>query len=266
MWLFPKHGAFIFLANLWLLSYPHTVATYQRSYFRLINNKVKAFVIFIFFVILNYLLYQKYDLTMLMNIYFYSQFFHYFRQNFGLAKIYTNNWSGVDSIFFHLLNICALLVLWNNTSAFLGYKLFGIILMDNQSYIYLVSIIIYGLYVLYRNLHGIRYSPMLYIHLALLTLTVLWTHSFLIGWLGLHFFHNIQYLIMNWQLNKRISFLHSYLKSVLIVFILYSAVQYFDAQMYLLAPLSFIVILSVNYSHYFFDSYLWKRKYREAFP
>lgn len=266
MWLWPQVGFYIFTANLWLLSYPHTVATYQRSYFRSKTNKFKVVLAFAFFILLNFWVYKVYDLAMLMNIYFYSQFFHYFRQNFGLAKIYSKAWNKIDSVLFHLINATALLVLWINTSSFFGYKLYGLELFTKQHYIYFILLIAYGLRIIHRLKSETPYSPMLLIHLTLITVTVSSTQFFLIGWLGLHFFHNIQYLLMNWQLNKRTSFVWSYTKSVLTVVILYSTVKYFDKNLYMLLPLSFIVILSVNYSHYYFDSYLWKRKYREAYP
>lgn len=266
MFLKPAWGGYIFLANVWLLSYPHTVATYQRSYFTFKKNRFLLGFIFLIFVSANAWVYKNYDLVMLMNGYFYLQYFHYFRQNYGISKINSKHWSLLDSWLFHLVNIFGLLALWTDGVTFFGYGLVRFEIFQGQEFLFFVTLGIYLLKIVLDYFKHKNISIMLPIHLILLTITVTLPKYFLLGWLGLHLFHNIQYLLMNWQLNKRVHFIWSYLKAVFIVVVLYRTAFRFDQAMNNLLPFSFIIILSVNYSHYFFDTYLWKRKYRESFP
>lgn len=266
MTIFPQWGSYLFMANVWLLSYPHTVATYQRSYFSIRRNRIFVSFVFLCFVALNALLYRKYDLVMLMNGYFYLQFFHYFRQNYGISKIYSKDWNIVDSWLFHLVNLAGLLALGKEKIVFFGYGLTGLKLFPGQEKIFYIILSLYVLRLSFGFFKKQKHSPMLYIHLALLGLTVSIPGYFMLGWLGLHLFHNIQYLYMNWKLNKRVPFLWSYLKALSLVIVLYRTSYRIDKAISYFIPFSFIVILSVNYSHYFFDTYLWKRKYRESFP
>lgn len=266
MTIYPQWGSYLFMANVWLLSYPHTVATYQRSYFSIKKNRLFVSFVFFFFFAINTVLYRTYDLVMLMNGYFYLQFIHYFRQNYGISKIYSKNWKMFDSWLFHLVNLAGLLALWKEKIVFFGYGLDGFKLFQGQENIFYILLAIYGLRIFYGILNKEKYSPMLYIHLVLLSLTVAVPGYFMLGWLGLHLFHNIQYLMMNWQLNKRVPFLWSYLKALLLVVVLYRTSYRIDKAITYFIPFSFIVILSVNYGHYFFDTYLWKRRYRESFP
>lgn len=262
----PVAGNYLFAANLWLLSYPHTVATYQRSYFRTRSKKFFTFIIFICIFFINVAVYKTWDLVALMNGYFYLQFIHYFRQNFGISKINSKDWDEIDTALFHLVSFSALLSLWNGEVTFLGYGLWSFKVFNGQEYVFFAVLALTLLKLFIDAFNKKKKAPMVYIHIILLTITVSIPRYFLLGWLGLHLFHNIQYIYLNWKLNSRHSFLWSYIKTVAVVVTLYHSAYKFDKLMYYFIPFSFIMILSVNYTHYFFDTYLWKKKYREQFP
>jgi hypothetical protein len=266
MFLKPIWGGYLFVANLWLLSYPHTVATYQRSYFRQKYKRLLTFFIFLSLFGINVWIYRTWDFVALMNGYFYLQFFHYFRQNFGIAKIESPKWSTFDSWLFHLTSLSGLLALWSNEVTFLGYGLWSFEIFKGQEFVFYFFFSFSLLKVLFDLKQKRLSSPMFLIHNVLLAITVSIPNYFLLGWLGLHLFHNIQYLYLNWNLNRRYPFIWSYLKTVLLVFVLYKTAFRLDQLFYYIMPFSFIVILSVNYTHYFFDTYLWKNKFREQFP
>ncbi len=263
-WFFkPEIVQYIFLANLWLLSYPHTFATYSRSYFSNPKNKIKAFFVIVLFLIFNIGVVYFYDFVLLINIYFYSQFFHYMRQNFGISKLKSKMWNKYDSILFHLFYIFSLIFFWRIGHTFLGYKVFSPTLPSVLVTICGISGAFVFMYFIFRYRSISKYT---FIYLSLTAVMTINLKTFILGWLGLHLFHNSQYLVMSWQLNPKRSFLKFYSILVISVAVIYSGAIFFDQYFSAFVSLSFCLILSVNYSHYLFDSFLWKRRYRSLFP
>jgi hypothetical protein len=259
----PDIVQYVFLANLWLLSYPHTFATFTRSYFSIKENKFKAGVCVVGFLVFNLWVLHYYDFVMLINIYFYTQFFHYVRQNFGISKLGSKSWNVLDTVCFHVFHIALLLFFFRHDHSFLGYKLFQPDLDTLYSNIGAGVIIIIGCYFLVRIK---TINKLIYLYLGLGTLMTYNETSFILGWLGLHLFHNSQYISMNWKLNPRESFGYHYVKIVVLVFVVYRAAYYFETQLVNGLSIAFCLILAVNYSHYLFDSYLWKRHFRLYYP
>jgi hypothetical protein len=259
----PEIVQYIFLANLWLLSYPHTFATFTRSYFSKKENKSKAFLTICSFFVFNLWILYAYDFVMLINIYFYSQFFHYMRQNFGISKLGSQFWKSSDTVGFHLFHFFLLIFFFRNDHSFLGYKMFQPVMSHN---LYDLS----GLLVLFITLYFIgRFKSICkrtYIYLGLGALMTYNETSFILGWLGLHLFHNSQYLVMSWKLNPKENFFLYYGKVILLVFIVYKSFQAFENQFMSGLAITFCLILAINYSHYLFDSYLWKRHFRLYYP
>jgi hypothetical protein len=259
----PEIVQYLFLGNLWLLSYPHTFATFTRSYFSSKGNKLKAFVAIILFFAFNLWVLYLFDFVILINIYFYSQFFHYVRQNFGISKIGSSSWKVLDSVIFHLFHLCLLVFFFRLEHSFLGFKLYQPDLSEIFYTLGGFGVLLFGVYFLIRFR---SIDKKVFIYLSLGGLMTFNETSFILGWLGLHLFHNSQYLVMNWNLNPKENFYFHYGKIVILVFVIYKSAQFIED--YLISGLSivFCLILAVNYSHYFFDSYLWKRKYRLQYP
>jgi len=255
----PEFVQYLFLANLWLLSYPHTFATFTRSYFSSKENKIKALVVIILFFVFNLWVLHLFDFVILINIYFYSQFFHYVRQNFGICKIGSSSWKVLDTVSFHLFHLCLLIFFFRLEHSFLGYKLYQPVPSGMFYTFGGFGVLAFGVYFLIR-LRSINKKIFLYLSLGgLMTFN---ETSFILGWLGLHLFHNSQYLVMSWNLNPKESFYFYYGKVVVLVFIIYKFAQFIEDYLISGISIAFCLILAVNYSHYLFDSYLWKRKYR----
>lgn len=263
-WFFkPEFVSTLFLINLWTLSYPHTFATFKRSYFSKKENKVKAIVCVVSFLILNVYIVYAYDFVLLINIYFYSQFFHYCRQNFGIAKIYSLSWKKMDGVLFHFYHVFVLFFFWRTSHSFLGYKIFSPYIEPYVSSFALYSMIFIGIYFASRFN---KISSMTYIYIGLGAIMTYSSESFILGWLGLHLFHNSQYLVMGHSLSPRNSFFIYWISLIVSVFVIYSFAIYLDQYIETFVSFSFCLILAVNFSHYLFDSFLWKRDYRSRFP
>ncbi len=259
----PELVSSIFIANLWLLSYPHTFATFKRSYFLKKENKIKAGICIILFLLLNIFIVYRFDFVALINIYFYSQFFHYCRQNFGISKLHSKSWLKMDSVLFHFYHVFILLFFWRVPHSFLGFKIFSPTLQQNLTTFSFGAICFIGLYFISRMK---KISAMTYIYLALSAVMTYSSESFILGWLGLHLFHNSQYLVMGHRLSPRNSFLWYWFSLIFLVVVLYSLAGYLDQKIGFFISISFCLILAVNFSHYLFDSFLWRRKYRENYP
>lgn len=258
----PEVVQYIFLGNLWLFSYPHTFATFKRSYFENKKTKTLALVCVFSFVLINLAIFKIYDFVVLMNVYFYSQFFHYIRQNFGISKISSIGWNSLDSFLYHLITIAILFAFWKNDVSFFGYKLFRFDLPEFANEISLYLIYAIALYFVTRFK---KISKMTYLFLFLSILLTYSSQVFILAWLGLHLFHNTQYLILSWKSNPRESFIKYYLGLVALTVIFYKSSEFiFSSINYI--PITFCIILAVNYSHYFYDAFLWKRKYRLMYP
>lgn len=264
LWFFkPELLSTLFLLNLWILSYPHTFATFKRSYFLKKENKIKAGLSILIFLLLNIYIVYAFDFVLLINIYFYSQFFHYCRQNFGISKIRSPYWKRIDGVLFHFYHVFLMLYFWRTSHTFLNYKIFSPAIDTNVTTFSLWSMIVIGLYFISRFK---KISSMTYIYLCLGAIMTYSSESFILGWLGLHLFHNSQYLVMGHSLSPRNTFAFYWLSLVISVFVIYSAARYLDQYSGSFVSFSFCLILAVNFSHYLFDSFLWKRKYRESFP
>ena len=257
----PKAMGLVFLINLWALSYPHTLSTFSKKAFSSIKYKALGVLVFLSMLAVVSGLAMLKDLVFIMNIYFIAQFFHYIRQNYGISKSYLKNSKAMDLQINGFLFFIFLFTQQN--LSFFQFKIwtFPVDLPILYIYFFHLSFVIYRKILLftYDKKSIISFENIQYLLFSLFVFNLI---SFELVWIGINMVHNIQYLLLvNFEDHKS-KFILFYLPIFLISFVLFKSADYINENFQFTLSVSFILVMALNFSHYIFDSFLWKRKYR----
>lgn len=291
----PKMFPTILFLDLWILGYHHVVATFTRLSFDLESFKEHKFLI----VWLPWIIVTATALAALIlgpwilaTTYLYWQWFHYTRQSFGIARIYSRKGSNVvrnprlEQLTLYLLPLTGILYRsYQNPGTFLGMELkvlpvpFWVV---NLFLAASVGVVIWwvGQQILdYREGH-FQWGYTLYMcsHIAVFTVGYLMIRNINYGWLCLNVWHNAQYVMLVWMFNnnrfkngvdpsRRFLSTLSQTKNMWIYYgvcLSVSTVIYLSVDKVLgfitftALPLTMIVYQTINFHHYVVDGIIWK--------
>lgn len=258
----PESLGIIFLINLWGLSYPHTISTFTKKAFKRTGYKISAIVLLVLMIAsMSAIAFYK-DLVFIMNIYFLAQFIHYIRQNYGISRSYLLNKKAMDLqingalFFFYLIT--------RDSLSFFQFKIWTFPIESPVLYIYFfhLSFVLYRkiLLVAHDKKNLLSFENIQYILFSLFVFDFI---SFEFVWIGMNMIHNLQYLLLVNHQDHGNRFLYFNIPVVLISFVLFKSADYINANFQFTLSVSFILVISLNFCHYIFDSFLWKKKYRE---
>lgn len=240
--LWPVGFQTLFLLNIWLISMPHTFSTFLRSDRRSLTHlSLGAGVIACFaagiFTFMNFV-----GIVVLYSIYFLWQQFHYARQNYGIS----NGRGTLDQVYFLGTGVLSVLCLFSEGDQnFFGYLLHSPFRVQKEVLLIGISILTCH-YLLIRP--GNRWHALS--HVLIFTFAYSATEHFAQGWLYLNLFHNLQYLKFMHQHEKKMTF---------IILPLCMSAILFGAQNFISLPLSLTLVMALNFSHYTFDAFIWKK-------
>lgn len=258
----PEAIGIIFLINLWALSYPHTISTFTKQAFGKTKYKVMGIIVLLAMIALFSSLAFYKDLVFIMNIYFIAQFIHYIRQNYGISRSFLNNSKAFDLQINGLLFFIFLFT--QKSLSFFQFKIWTYPIETPILYFYFfhLSLVVYRKILLftYDKKSLLSFENIQYILFSLYVFNYV---SFEFVWIGINMIHNLQYLVLVNLHDHKTKFAYFYLPIFLISFILFKSADYINANFHFTLSVSFILVIALNFSHYFFDSFLWKRKYRE---
>ncbi len=286
--------------DIWLLGYPHVIATFTRLSFDTESFREHRFLVLgLPLLILSAALALAASVGpwMLFSLYFYWQWFHYTRQSYGLEQIYHRKATGGEAATdplsawtFYLIPVWGIMNRSHqDPGSFLGLPLTCIPVPTWGLNVIAITAMVLLVCWAFRSLRRIRAGR---VHLAhtLYQISHFWifivgyiviediTH----GWLVLNIWHNVQYLLIVWMYNNRrfqnrVDPAHRFLSTIsrsrnLIVFFLvclgistlfYLGInQLKHADMLLLFPVLFVVNQTINYHHYVVDGLIWKVRRR----
>ncbi|MBY0412886.1 MAG: hypothetical protein K2Q18_01910 [Bdellovibrionales bacterium] len=263
----------IFFIDVWLFSQPHVISTFfkQATFERF--SKMQLSYILVAILLLLSAFFHFFGVAFLFSFYFYWQWFHYFRQNYGIALSEKHSFRKVETFFLHLMPILALLALASKGPlGFLNYYISFPTLPFSENFFrlfYLEALGVWGVFQIYSykkgafNFHSFINALSAY---ALYFWVYIYNEQFILGWLGMTFYHNAQYLIFNW---RRKEFIRTYFeKTNLLIFYLVMTVA--SVVVYGIikslgifltspfAPVGLILIFTFNMLHYVCDTVIWK--------
>lgn len=255
--IYPVSLALLFSINVWCLSMPHSFSTFTRHDLRTVGVGTKATLLFIAFFILLSAMMNRIGFVTIYSFYFYWQQFHYTKQNMGIGiwkkKESANKERFIDYTFYFLISIFSIAAsFYGGGIQFFGYSLLNpfIGLSLNPHLALVLNFIVLGLYIYLRP----TFWKMALTHTLIYSLAYLVMNNFVLGWILLNIFHNSQYLFFMKKEEKNLMFfLYAAILSIGIYFILHIDV---------LITMSIAVMLSLNFTHYVFDGFIWKKKYR----
>jgi len=268
---------YIFFIDVWLFSHPHAISTFFKS--ATLDKFPLNRLLLILGIITTSLSLATYfyGSVVLFNIYFYWQWFHYSRQNYGIA-IASHAYKGhtlrrIEIFFLHFMPALALLVLASKGSLnFLNYYIaFPDMTVESSMLknIYFLSFLSWGFFQLISFTRR-EFSATTFINslsaFALYYWVYIYSDNFILGWLGMTFYHNIQYLIFNWSrgqfkmsLLKDKSIIFFYLLITAFSILLYGSISAFNLLVNSpFIPISLVLIFSLNILHYLCDSVVWR--------
>ena len=268
----------VFLVDIWLLSHPHALITFfkKRTYQ---TFSIKSLItIFVITMIVLSLVAREKGQVGLYFIYFFWQWFHYFRQNYGISfkllKSSNDLIRRFEYLFNHIMPLLAILILFSKGPLdFLGHYIPFFNLQSFQQIFewgFLVLIFLWGFLnsmYLVKNKNHLPYFVNTASTFVLYYFAYVFAQHFIYGWLGLTIYHNVQYLFFTYQ--DRSFELPFFNKSKAIGF--YSVLTLFSVVVYGLIffgtdlissrfiPLALITVFSLNILHYVVDSWIWKK-------
>lgn len=254
--LYPTSFNVLFLINIWVFSLPHTFATLTRSDRRSPNHLLLTMGLLILFTIAVMTFANTSGLVLLYSLYFYWQQFHYGKQNLGIAGWEVGEKVSVLDQVFYLsivaLSLCGLL--GNGAQGFFGYTLYFPFNLQFSKIALFASISL--LTVLYIQLKPKHLRPAIE-HSLIFSLSYLYSEHFVLGWLLLNVFHNLQYLKFMKDYEKKTSYLIA--PALLTGLLFLTQFHMFNNLILFSLPLSLTTMLALNFTHYTLDSLIWKR-------
>lgn len=286
---------------LWLLGYPHVVATFTRfTYDRPGLTQYR----FLLFVLPPLLFTLCVGITLaigawaLVALYLYWQWFHFTRQSYGIARFYAHRAAApirdqraVHALIYLLPTAGILYRSYQEPSAYLGsqlkvipipYELFAVVALVAA------TIIVWWLAQravdLWRGELQLAHTLYLLSHIAVFAVAYIALDDINHGWLTISVWHSAQYLMFVWMyqrnqfqgaLDPRRPLLSAvshpgrgwlfYLVIILgstLVFLLLTALL--DIAAVAAVPLTLVVFMTINFHHYTVDGVVWRRRGAKA--
>ena len=253
----PVSLALLFSLNVWCLSMPHSFSTYTRHDLRSPRVALKAFFLFsAFFILLNVTM-NRIGFVTIYSFYFYWQQFHYTKQNIGIGIWKKQKRSQkellIDYIFYFSTSILSIAANFSDGGVqFFGYSLinpFSLITFEPH-YVIGFNLLILLLYLSQRP----KAWKMAITHTIIYSLAYLLLNNFVLGWILLNIFHNSQYLIFMKQEESNLQYLFYAIALTLAIYLVLHLESFFS--------LTISIMLSLNFTHYIFDTFIWKKKYK----
>jgi hypothetical protein len=267
--------SFILLVDIWLLSHPHALSTYLKKDFFKKYSYIHLLLTLLFFAGLYWSIYNLSGNVTIFQIYFYIQWFHYIRQNYGVATQYRKSNSShlIDKFVFHGLPLLSLSYLFKDGAIqFFGYFISPLWSLESIALVakplYLTMSLLWlchkGWEVLMKR-ESLFYTLYSFSIFTLYYFIYIYAENFFFAWLALTIFHNMQYLIFNWSSEKEKTqipnFMSFYFLSLVISLVIYGCIELGEKFFFSYTlPLALIGTFTVNSSHYFFDTLIWKQK------
>lgn len=255
--LFPESFTALFLLNIWLLSLPHTFATFTRKDRRTKKEMTLTLGLLAVFFMSVIGFASVAGLVALNSLYFYWQQFHYGKQNYGLAVLKSEGKrSKADQLFYLAIVLMALIGLHaNGVQSFFGYVLYAPFRIEvSVLAVFIVMALTTFCFCLLRP----QQSKDAVGHTLIFSFAYLYCEHFAVGWLLLNVFHNLQYLTLMTGHEERLSFL---ILPACLTVVVYG-MQYFGLSGLILftIPLGLGLMMTLNFTHYTLDGLIWKRK------
>jgi hypothetical protein len=293
----PPLIAFVLLADLWLLSYHHVVATFTRLAFDRDSFRQHRFLVLgvpILVVAATAAAVKLLGLWVVPTVYLYWQWWHYARQSYGISRIYQlrnvhrrerdrlDNW---------MLSLVALLGILHRSAqgwrSFLGAEVR--LLPVPALVVQVVAVAAAAAVILWlaREARRARAGQLdgphafyLGSHALVFGVAYLGIRDLDVGWLVVNVWHNAQYLLLVWHYNNNrfragLSPAHRFLSWIsqarrwpvyVAVCLLLSAAFYggLAAASVALAssalPLMVVAYQVINFHHYIADAVIWKMR------
>lgn len=250
--LFPTSFETLFLINIWLISVPHTFATFTRSDRRKIKSLILPTVFLLIYMVVIVFTGHSHGMVLIYGIYFCWQQFHYAKQNYGIGKQSSKTDSRWDQAFYLLSSGLILLSSFSSgPQNFFGYALANPLRLtiSMPSCFFLVFSAATILSILRKTLMPLE-------HVLIFSLAYLSAEHFALGWLLLNVYHNLQYLNFMWLFERKWSYLLWPLSLTLAFYFLQNhSVQGFN---FLSVPFGLALMLALNFTHYTFDGLIWR--------
>ncbi len=288
--------ALVLVLDLWLLGYPHVIATYTRLSFDTQSFRNHRFLVLglppvLFLATLGVAL--TIGPWILLSIYFYWQWFHYSRQSYGVEQIYRKKALGAAAApdrlskwAFYAVPVWGILRRSHqDPGMFLNFPLMTLpvpgAVVDLVAWAAIALLTVWALRTL-RDLVAGR-SALLHVlymasHFWIFSVGYLLIEDINVGWLVINVWHNAQYLLIVWiyqnrRFGEQVDPQHRFLSSLslrkhvaaffgvclVLSFAIYQGIHWlggFEAA--LAIPLVFLVSQTLNFHHYIADGIIWK--------
>lgn len=254
---FPPSFNVLFLINIWVFSLPHTFSTFTRSDRRSSRSVGLTMLLLSVFLVGIVAASNISGMVALYSFYFYWQQFHYGKQNLGVALREGRSLSQFLDKFFYLSVVALSLIglFTGGAQSFFGYVLVSPIEHGlSKVSLFACITVLTTLYVLIRpkqRAHAISHS-------LIFSFSYLYCEHFVLGWLIMNVFHNLQYLKFMKSFEKNKSFILWPVGLTMVLYLLQFHV--FNGLILLSLPVGVGIMLAINFTHYTLDAYIWKQK------
>ena len=269
-----KFFAIVFFIDVWLFSQPHVISTFfKKATYERFSKKSLILWFVILLLTLYFILHYK-GIVIIFSIYFFWQWFHYFRQNYGIALAEKNHHRKIETIFLHLMPITALIALASKGPlGFLNYYISFPVIPFSFEFVKSFYLAIFLCWLLFQaycfkkqtfSFHNCINSLSAYL---LYYWVYIYNDQFILGWLGMTFYHNAQYLLFNWSKKEFINtffdkkgLLVFYIAMTIVSIVVYGSIRSLGAALSSpFIPIVLIMILSLNMLHYVCDATIWRK-------
>ncbi len=286
--------------DIWLLGYPHVVATFTRLSFDAESFRTHRFLVLglpPILIVFTLMLTWAIGAWVLLSIYLYWQWFHYTRQSYGLEQIYRRKATGgvaerdpLAKWAFYAVPVWGILHRSHQdpgTFFSLPLKVLPVpgLVVDGVAAVTTVLLVAWILRTLRRIRRGessTAHTLYMVSHFAIFIVGYLLIPNIAQGWLVVNIWHNAQYLLIVWMYNNRrfgdrVDPEHRFLsvlsrsRNVALFFVavlVISTVFYLGVRqlknldVLLVFPVFFLATQTINFHHYLVDGLIWKVRRR----
>jgi hypothetical protein len=286
----------VLLIDLWVLGYHHVIATYTRLCFDRQSMREHWFLVFGLFPIIAVCTLAAawlIGLWVIISVYFYWQWFHYTRQNWGISRayrakdrdaLYEDGW--LDQAIFYALPVLGLLHRSDqHPEKFLSFPIKVVpVAHELVPVCAAVTVALLGYWILRRIVAwregrlAVVHTLYMTGHFAIFAIGYVVIDNITIGWLAINIWHNAQYILFVWLFNTRrfkdgvdpnarfLSYISQpgrlwlyLLACVAITGVFYwGVVGTLNAMFFAGLAATIIVYQIVNFHHYIVDAVIWK--------
>jgi len=287
----PSLFAVLFVVDLWLLAFPHVIATFTRVAFDSESFRRHRFLAVgllpLIGVAVGAIVWWK-GYEPIITVYFYWQWFHYMRQSHGLERILWRKAAGISADaaasrgLVHSVALCGLLNRCHQAQpSFLGMKVWWLPvpgwIVTLAAAISLVAVIAWLWSTWTAGTRHAHHTAYVLTHVAVFVLAYGIVPDVSHGWLLVNIWHNAQYLMIVWFFNATrfrdgIDPHHAFLSTIsqprnvllfLAVCLGLSAALYLPLRYVVPAavsglPVALVLSQILNFHHYVVDARVWR--------